>query len=614
MSPVLNFYGQHTASDPTRRAYLAGSDAVGSVVRAAAEAATVAVDIETAGLDVDAFTLKVIIIATSSRSYVLDASDPRHVMAAREAMTAASELAFHKSAFDVPPLVVAGAMPFACIDKVVDTLVYARMALTGERHDRRLGGLETRYLGGALRAASKDNLAEWGAVNKLSKAAVFRAARYGDPIYTMYAGWDGILTAMLLPHVRAGAYRQLTEHPFGRYGADADTARELMEREQRVNRVMLRRAARGIRVDPDRISTEQEFLRISMHTLEATLARMGVSTATNRNELAAVLERDHAFPEHYPRTPTGKWSTKKEHIVEVDHPAVRAFREHSDASRLFGYLETARKVASRCGGRIHPEVNVLHARTGRTSYSNPALHQFTPEAQEVMLADETDSLVSLDWASFEPVIAANLAGDTAVIERFECGEKVYTPIVEYSGIAYTDVKVLVLAMLYGQRSRSLAARMKVDIATAKDWQRRVGEALPRTRRLMEWAAAWAYETGKTWTLSGRIVDVDPEHSYKGANYLVQGSQYDALAEAVVECDRRGLTDPGLYMTRHDEMVVSAQVADEVNTVMCTPPARLCELVGRTPVLRTDMAVLGDRFGDAEYRIKKVARTGQRATA
>lgn len=596
------FYSQHTTQDSTRRSWSIGNQAVTEVVRMTREAGTVAVDIETAGLGEKAFIVKVVIIATARHSCVLDGSDPRHRAAAREALGAATTLIFHNAAFDVPPLVAARIMDIAHIDKVCDTLVYARMALTGERDSRRLGDLEKRYLEGALRTASKDNLTEWGKVNKLTKSEVFEAAQYGDPVYSMYAGWDGILTNMILGPVQDDALHQLTDHPFGRYGADREQALYLMEREQRHNRVLLKRSARGIRVDPELIEQVQDRLRLQMLGCKEQLAEMGVETATNRNHLAAVLERDDAFPEDYPKTKTGKFSTAKEYIEDINHPAVHAFREHSDAFKLFGYLETSRLVAEHTGGLIHPQVNVLNARTGRMSYSNPALQQFTPDAMEVFLADEGDQMTSIDWASIEPVTAAHLAGDMNVIEKFEAGEKIYTPIAEYSGLPYKTTKVVVLAMMYGQQTRSLAARLDVDVPTARSWQDKVAAAMPRTQRLMGWASHWSGEIGKTWTLSGRVINVNQDFGYKGSNFLIQGSAYDILSEATVAIDDAGLSD-GIYFSRHDELVVSTAIARDVDKIMRTPPARMIELIGRVPVLRTDMADLGEHWGDAEHREK-----------
>lgn len=595
----IRFYGQHTAVDPTRRSYSIGDQAASEVVRLARSAGRVAVDIETQGLGELAFKVKVIIIATAQRSCVLDASNPRHRAAAREAIGAARELVFHNGAFDVPPLVQVGIMRVDDIAKVYDTLIYSRMAFTGEMDRHSLGELERKFLSERLRTPTKDNLAEWGRINRLTKSEVFEAAHYSDPVYAAYAGWDGILTALVLDPVRDAARHHLTDHPFGRYGADPVQAEYLLEREQRVNRVMLRRSARGVQIDADRVSHEQERLRVQMLELADQLAGLGVAEATNRGHLATALEAAGAFGEDYPRTEkTGRPSTQAKHLEQIDHPAVAAFKAYDDRRRLFTYLENARLVAERTDGRIHPQVNIHKARTGRSSYDNPALQQFTADARQILVADEGDAMVSIDWASIEPVVASNLAGDTALIERFEAGEKLYDVVSTTAHVKYKTAKVVVLALMYGQTARSLARNLKIEVSEAAALQAKVASAMPRTDRFVRWAAAWSEEFGMTWTLSGRIVDVDPEYGYKGQNFVVQGSAYDVLAEAIVAIDEAGLAD-GLYLSVHDELVVSESVAPDVRRIMETPPERLVELSGRVPKLRTDAALLGDRWNDSD---------------
>lgn len=595
----VNFYAQHTDTDPTRRSYSVDEQAARNVVRMAAEAGTVSVDIETMGLEELAFKVKVMIVATDRHACVLDQRSPVHCRAFRDSLRAARRLIFHNSAFDVPPLVTAGLMDPRDIDKVFDTLVCARMALTGFAARRGLGDLEKRYLSGALRAETKDRFANWAKVNGLSKSTAFAVAGYDHPVYQLYAGWDGVLTAMVEPHVIADARRQLTYHPFGHYGADAEIADYLIEREQRVNRVMLRRSAKGLALDDDRLAVEQERLRVQMNTLADQLTEFDIHDPSNRNQLAKVLEDADALPKDYPRTATGKVSTAKNNIEAIDHPAVRAFRAHDAARRLFTYLEHARLVADYTDGRVHPQVNVLHARTGRMSYSGLELHQFLADARTVIRRDDEHSgLVSIDWSAIEPVTVANLAGDHEALAKFESGIKLYDVIGATAGVPYKVAKVVVLAGCYGQGIAALADRLGVDLEQAKALQTQVFEAMPMTRRFIGWSTAWSEEVGKTWTLSGRIIDVDRDVGYKGTNYSVQGSAYDVLAESIVAMDDAGLAD-GLYLCMHDENVVAEEIAHDVRQIMQRPPDRLIELSGRVPKLRTDAAYLGDHWNDAD---------------
>jgi len=71
-----------------------------------------------------------------------------------------------------------------------------------------------------------------------------------------------------------------------------------------------------------------------------------------------------------------------------------------------------------------------------------------------------------------------------------------------------------------------------------------------------------------------------------------------MSESIVAVDEAGLAD-GIYLSVHDELVVSESIAHDVRRIMQTPPERLIELSGRVPKLRTDAALLGDRWNDSD---------------
>lgn len=574
-----------------------GDDALRGVVPLAQQNPYVAVDIETDGLASESYTVKAIIVSTDTHACVLDGFNPRHVGAALDALDAASVLAFHNSPFDVPPLVHSGAMRIDHIDKVIDTLPIARMAYTDSIAGRGLEQLEKRLLRTADNQAHKDRLKTWAKINRVSVKEMWKKISYNDTIYPMYAGWDGILTHRLVSPLLAAAQHQLTDHPFGRYGADQAQASYLVGREQRVNRVMLRRSARGLAVDPEGLSREQQRLMEVQSDLEQTLLEHQINSATNPGELIAALERDHAIPEDYPRTPKQQRpSTKGDDLELLDHPAAVAYVAYGDNNRLMNSLESSRKIAERTDGRLHPSVGIMKAVTGRMSYGSPALQGFGEWARLMVLADAGDDMTSIDWSQIEPVLTANLANDHKALEVYESefGGDLYSVAAEAASVSRKHAKIIILAMLYGEGLTALATDLRISNEEAALIRSKVASAIPLTDRLTRWAVEWARITGKTWTLSGRIVDVDPMRLWCGPNYTIQGSSYDLLAETIVEMDNRGIADL-LYLAMHDELIVSSSVAGEVEEIMRTPSERMIELFGRTPLLRVDSSRLGDRW-------------------
>ncbi|HEU4751614.1 MAG TPA: DNA polymerase, partial [Armatimonadota bacterium] len=140
------------------------------------------------------------------------------------------------------------------------------------------------------------------------------------------------------------------------------------------------------------------------------------------------------------------------------------------------------------------------------------------------------------------------------------------------------------------------------LLTAAEIQRAVFDAMPETEKLLKRLKDIGGKYGVVFTMSGRILPI-PMAAYRGkvgymthkaVNYFVQGSAYDILAEALVSIIDAGLSD-AIYLAMHDELVVSTDAAHDIQRIMATPPERLCWMAGRTPVLRTDLEVLGERW-------------------
>lgn len=579
--------------DSVVRGYSIGDDACHMAVRLAKQG-RVAADIETAGLAELSYTVKVIIVASDTHTAVLDALNPKHVRAARDAFDLAPEIDFHNSSFDVPPLYLCGAMSLDHIWKVTDTLVWANMSLSHLMGGKGLADLEKSVLGATDGTSEKDRFEQWRTINKYTKAEGFLKASYADRGYSMYAGWDGIITHRLHDPLKEMVIKLYTDHPFSASGADRELAEYLCEREQIVNRVMLRRSAKGLAVDLPLLQREQDRIAEEQADLADGLREFGIDSPTNANQLIDALLKADAIPSGYPVTgQTRRPSSAGENLKKLKHPAADLYHKYYDLNKLFGYYEKTRVLAETTGGRIRPRVGVHKARTGRSAYGEPALHQFTAEAREAVLGDE--DLSSLDWSQIEPVLAANTAGDVQALEVYEGLGDLYKGAADAGGTDRSQAKITLLAGMYGQGLAKLAKALEVNsLEEAEEIREQVNSGMPRTGNLIGWATEWATETGLTFTMSGRIIPVPSGFDYKSMNFQTQGGGYDMLSETIVEMWRRGLSDH-LHVTMHDETLVSTSVAEEVEQIMRTPPSRLIELTGRTPVLRTDRADLGERW-------------------
>lgn len=581
-----------------------------------------AVDIEGLGLGVDARTIKSVQLAQvytdgTGRALVLDPRDLLQADTIRTVIHSASELIFHNSAFDAPNLYLNRLMRIEDMAKVRDTLIHARLAEPRERVSKSLGAAANRHLGLDLSDPLPAILKTLG----WTKLRWYRDGDLNIPMYTRMAASDAILTAALAVPVRRDALRRLTEgHPFSVYGVTGDEAHRLVDREQRLNRLCLRRSARGLLVDTEYLDRFRAETETDQARREEMLTKLGIKPG-NSTQFAGWLDERGMIPSGYPRTPAQrKPSGSKEDLkLLAGHDVVREFLAHKKIEHQLAYMTKTADLAA-FDGRIHPQVNVLGAQSsGRQSVGDPPYQQFDAGSRGVIVPDEGDAFTSIDWSQIEPVYAANMSGDRQVLQEYEAGTNdLYTTlaVLIYGDAATKEhrqmAKKTLLAQLYGQGLELLARQLDLvkdgrpDLDRAKEIRNSVFRAMPRTAQWIQKLKAIAEDYQMVPTLSGRILPIPvgkhvrPDGkpavaAHCGVNYPVQGSAYDLLAEAALAAEDAGLGDQ-IYMFMHDEMVVSTTAAPEFQRIMSTPPERLCRFIGRTPVLRAEMTNLGPRWG------------------
>jgi DNA polymerase-1 len=592
----------------------------------------VSVDIESFGLDRYSARLKCVSFSDPRTAVVLDPRDDAQRQAIAFVIHTAPKLIFHNSAFDVPNLARNGLIGPDHCGKIEDTLVHSRLAEPDLLTSKNLAAAGHRYLG----TSTEDHLLQAFKAAGLTKEQGYYQFDIDRYLYLLGSASDAIMTSRLLGRVRDAAYDRLTTgHPFTVNGVAGGEAWELVEKVQRFNRILLRRACKGLRVDAEFLDQYQDRTARELSEAEKSLAELHIRPG-NANDLMSYLDKEDALPADYPRTAkTKKPSTVANHLETLGHPAAKVYVRHKQISKIQNdYLA---KAVDQSGedGRIYPSANVLAAVTGRASYSGTPLHQFPEDARGVVLADEGDALTSIDWSQIEPVIVANVAGDVEPLLGYESGRvDFYEAISEQARVARPVAKTVLLAQLYGEGLGKLAADLGIPItlddaimtdwdgATAEGLRTTIFDTLPKTADLVRAARAAkpgqregllrriARDYGVVFTLAGRIVPipmgrgwVDEETGeigppsravHKGVNFFVQGSAFDVLMETVIKGDEAGLADT-LYLTMHDEVVTSTDAAQEWEQIMRTPPERLVRLAKRVPVLRTDRADMGERW-------------------
>lgn len=583
---------------------------------------TVAVDIETFGLGADSWRIKCVVISDGQTVAVLDPREPEQHDAIFDTLDAAPKILMWNSPFDAPILVNNRLLRVDDVAKITDSLLHARLANPDPFQSKGLEAVADR-----LKVHSKGTpIAQTFKELGLSKKDGFHAFDIDRADYLFGAALDGIVTYKLAPLVRHEAAAALNKNPYHKFrvtGSDQDT---LLEREQIVNRVMLRRACLGIRVDFDFAADYRKVNQGRIDELDAQLKAIGIKPGDG-GSLLKWMDEEGLIGADHPRTPTGRLQATAAVLEGMDHPLARIFVESKQKTKLDrDYLAKMEELSKPTGGRIHPQTNIFAAVTGRSSVSNPPLQQIPPAARGIFLPDEGRKFVSIDYSQVEPFVAASMAGDIGVLRGYESGESdLYTDIADFASARGQEMprkvaKTVLLAQMYGEGLGKLTRDLGLDPGPliemengefrhtydeARTLKDRIFEVMPATEKMLGGLKDAAKKNRCVPTLAGRVVPV-PVYAnketgektdvaaYKGVNYTIQGSAYDMLADAIVEIAAQGYGE-AIYLGVHDELVVDSEAAPDIQRIMEQPNKRLSAISGRTPRVRTEAGEVVERW-------------------
>lgn len=566
-----------------------------------------ACDIETYGLGSAQFAIKCVTFSDGFTSAILDPRDPFQAATVSTVIDAVPGLIFHNAAFDVPSLIANGLMEYRHIAKVYDTLLYARLSRPDVMIGKSLEGLATSVLG------MKDTVpigVAMKAAGFATQDAGYKGMDVDSFIYCNGAMADTLATHQLLKPLRADALsviESVADGPWRDWAAEDPAA--LVEREQFVNRLMLHSGARGMVFDAEYYAGWKAKHDKTIDDAATALTDEGLDPG-NGAQLITMLDSLGALPDSWPRTDGGQLAARAADIEGLKHPLAKRHLDFKQLTRVQGYLAKCEDM-SLATGRVHPMAGILGAAaTGRMSYSSPELQQFPGDARGVLCADDGQTLVSIDWAAIEPIIMSNIAGQQSMISAYEAGLDIYQPVMEAAGVSRKVAKVVLLAGMYGQGKDLLASNLShargevVSVEDAEAIQRAVLNAMPAIETSLDTIKLMGTQQGYVVTIAGRPLSI-PQYvneytgrkqyaGYKGQNYTVQGSAYDQLADTLVRGYKAGLAGT-CRLAMHDEVVVDNDAADAWRELMMVPSPALVRAIDRTPILRTDMVDMGQRW-------------------
>lgn len=518
----------------------------------------VALDTETTGVNVfdNDFHVRLIQFGNTTDAWVMDCE--RWIGFVDDMMRVYDgRILIHNSAFDVAALRTVGVtVPWSKVD---DTLIAMRLA---EPH--RNAGLKD--VAGRLISSKAADSQEMLHKTMKKRAWGWDTVPHDLPEYRFYAGMDVILTS------------RLYEHEICKRGLNSP----VYEMEMDVRAICSEMERAGMRVDvpfaqeaADRLRREASDLAASIHSAHGFSISSGPQLAKwllDRGVKLSVMTGGGSPSVGKDALEVARYSATGE-AADVMDAVLRSRKITKLASSYFDNF-----VGMSTDGLLHPSIQTLQARTGRSSITRPAMQTLPrtsddPDSRMVRQAiiprEENHLLVSSDFSQIELRVIASLSEDAGLIEAFrEADETGGDIFVSAMRLVYNDPDLdksdprrsLIKNTFYGSAYGAGVAKMAQTARVSVEEMRLVAEAVfGRFHGMKKYMKVCEKEAvnNDNWitTPMGRRIWVDPDHSYKALNAKVQGFAGDIFKQTMVNLAQAGLTE---YMVCpvHDEVVFS----------------------------------------------------------
>jgi len=245
-------------------------------------------------------------------------------------------------------------------------------------------------------------------------------------------------------------------------------------------------------------------------------------------------------------------------------------------------------------GRVHPEIDVCGAITGRMAIRRPALQALPGAMRGLLVASPGKVLVGGDIHAVEPSLAAWMSGDEALAADLAEADpyqalatRVFGP--DAGAEERSRAKTSLLAQLYGQGTNGLARRLGVAPAAAEDLVAELRHTYPV---LFGWLGGLDRHPLRETPWGRRLPSPPENRRFVARNWAIQGSAADAFRSAVASVARCGGPEV-LWLPVHDELVV--EVAPERAEGAARALRRALSPRLGDVQLRAEVQILGERW-------------------
>lgn len=380
---------------------------------------------------------------------------------------------------------------------------------------------------------------------------------------------------------------------------------EAYDRERKLAPILNRAEKEGIRIDHDKLvsdaATYRGYFNKATKRIKELLNQENEEFNIDSGVQLAEAIRFAGYgchPDEWPKTPTGKFSTSRDTLMQVlqDGELKQLLVYRGALKTVLGtFMEPwVEKAHQDKDGYwwIHPSWNQVRGdeygtRTGRLSSSDPNFQNIPTEFENIVipegypalplmrvyiLPDPGEVIVSADFHSQEIRMLGHFAeGAIAAIYRDNPSADIHEVaadlINDVTGLALNrkHTKITAFSILYGAGAGTMAGRLSITPPEARRIKTAYLKVLEGVQEFM-WAVenrARMKESVRSWG-GRRLFAPEPvvqangqvwNKDYVLLNYLIQGSSADQTKEAINNYDDERMHGRFL-MTVHDEIVIS----------------------------------------------------------
>lgn len=397
--------------------------------------------------------------------------------------------------------------------------------------------------------------------------------------------------------------------------------------------ILAKMEATGVRIDAERLRALSEDFGAQAKALEAEChALAGRTFSLGSPKQLAELLFDELGLSSPKRGKSGARSTDHdvlERLAAEGHALPEKVLAWRTLAKLRStYTEALLESINPQTGRVHTHFSQIGAATGRLSSSSPSLQNIPirtsdgRQIREAFIADEGFVLLSVDYSQIELRLAAEIAGEPALLQAFREGRDIHTATaaemfhLEVDAVIperRREAKAINFGILYGISPFGLARNLKIPQDEARRFINTYFERYPALRTWMDSMRARVRADGFVETRFGRrihlpaIADQNPARrsfaERAAINAPIQGTAADIMRRAMIRLApalARENLGARLLLQVHDELVLEVPEAEcaptEAVVRRCMEEAPLPRMQLETPLAAT--AGVGRNWAEA----------------